>query len=145
MENLETINRRFENAAPQEILRWAYETFGSRVALVTSFQITGVATLHMLQQFVRDIPVLTLDTEFLFPESYDLIDEIEDYFGVRVQRLRPDPREAVDPYLWQSNPDLCCQQRKVSPLASALKDYDAWFTGIRRDQSSTRGQTPIIS
>ena len=144
------LSERFERAEPQVILNWAYETFGDGLAVVTSFQITGIATLHMLQSIAPDLPVLTLDTGFLFPETLELINELEARFQLRLERIKPrqTPQQQARDYgdrLWERNPDRCCHIRKTIPLRDALEGYAAWITGLRRDQSPNRANTPIIS
>ena len=74
---LEKQAEEFENAGPSEILTWASETFGEKLAVVTSFQPTGIVTLHMLQSIAPRTPALTLDTGLLFPETQDLIADLE--------------------------------------------------------------------
>ena len=148
--HIDTLSQQFESASPQEILRWASTTYGDQLAIVTSFQITGIVTLHMLQDIAPQTPVLTLDTGYLFPETYDLIDTLEQEFNLNLTRVRPrqTPKQQARDYgdrLWERNPDRCCHLRKTIPLRDALEGYEAWVTGLRRDQSSSRANTPIIS
>lgn len=146
---LDRLNTEFENADPGSILRWAAEVYGDELAVVTSFQPTGIVTLHMLSEIAPRTPVLTLDTGLLFPETYALMDELEKRLDLRLIRIKPEQTvaqqgETHGPALWESDPDLCCQMRKVVPLGKALSGYQAWITGLRRDQPG-RGATPIIS
>lgn len=146
----DALNTRFETASPQEILTWAVDQFGDRLALVTSLQPTGIITLHMLQTIAPCLPALILDTSLLFPETYSLINDIETTFNKKLTRVRPglSLEQQAAQYgdaLWSQNPDLCCNLRKTIPLGDALAPFDAWITGIRRDQASTRRQTQIIS
>lgn len=148
--NINHLSEQFESASPQDILRWASETYGDQVAVVTSFQITGIVTLHMLQDIAPQTPVLTLDTGYLFPETYDLIDTLEDQFNLNLTRVRPrqTTKQQARDYgdrLWERNPDRCCHLRKTIPLRDALHGYGSWITGLRRDQSPSRANTPIIS
>ena len=144
------LNEHFENAAPSDILRWAWNTFGQELALVSSFQPTGLATLHMLLEFAPDIPVITLDTGLLFPETVALVDQWERDYGLNLIRARPRQTVAEQALahgeaLWERDPDLCCHLRKTMPLDQALKPYAAWMTGLRRDQSERRRSVPIVS
>jgi len=144
------LQRRFEEAYPQDVLRWATETYGQGLAVVTSFGPTGIVTLHMLSEIAPDTPVLTLDTGLLFPETYALMDEIEGRLGLNLIRVKPELtlNEQATQHgsaLWESNPDLCCNLRKTVPLGKALDGYAAWISGLRRDQSSQRASTPIIA
>ncbi len=133
------INHDLEPADPKSILKFAYESFGDNLAVVTSFQPTGIVTLHMLHELKASVSVLTLDTGMLFPETYALIDQVEHLFDLRLKRIRPEltieQQEAQHgPALWGSNPDMCCNLRKTAPLGPALHGYDAWIAGLRRDQ-----------
>lgn len=148
--DISSLNTRFENAYPQDILRWAAQTYTDKLAVVTSFQPTGIVTLHMLSEVAPDTTVLTLDTGLLFPETYALMDELEARLSLRLIRVRPQltvaqQAEVHGAELWSRDPDHCCAIRKTVPLNEALVGYDAWVTGLRRDQSSGRQQTPIIS
>lgn len=140
----------FEELHPQDILRWAFEEYGERLVVVTSFQPTGIVTLHMLSQFMDRIPVATLDTGLLFPETYALMNELEERFNLDLHRVQPRlnveaQADVEGDHLWARNPDRCCFLRKTVPLRNALIGYEAWITGLRRDQSDRRGNTPIVS
>ena len=144
------LSEQFESANPQDILRWSSETYENKLAVVTSFQITGIVTLHMLQDIAPQTPILTLDTGYLFPETSDLIDTLEQQFNLNLTRIRPrqTPQQQARDYgdrLWERNPDRCCHLRKTIPLRDTLQGYDAWVTGLRRDQSPSRMNTPLIS
>ena len=89
-EGLVELQQRFEHAYPQDILRWAADTFGDRLAVVTSFQPVGIVTLHMLQDIAPQTPVLTLDTGLLFPETNALIDEVTARFKLNLVRIQPE-------------------------------------------------------
>ena len=147
---LETLAERFETASPFEILTWSSETFADRLAVVTSFQITGIATLDMMQRIAPRTPALTLDTGLLFPETRDLMQQLEARFELDLRRITPrqtTARQARDygDRLWERNPDRCCHIRKTIPLREALAGFDAWIAGLRRDQSPERADTPIVS
>jgi phosphoadenosine phosphosulfate reductase len=148
--DLNELNSIFETAYPQDILRWAAEAHGKKLAVVTSFQPTGIVTLHMLSEIAPDTPVLTLDTGLLFPETYALMDELESRLGLNLIRVRAaqnvaQQEAAHGPNLWEREPDQCCNLRKTVPLDQALIGYTAWITGLRRDQSNGRRATPIVS
>jgi phosphoadenosine phosphosulfate reductase len=87
--------------------------------------------------------VFTLDTEFLFPETYDLMDRVEKRYGIKAERvfstLTPEEQERVHgPALWSRDPDQCCNLRKVEPLKAKLAALRAWITALRRDQTAAR-------
>lgn len=151
---IQTLNQRFESAHPRLVLDWVLRHYDRRAAVVTSFQPTGIVTLHMLHEITssRGLPlpdVLTLDTGLLFDESLALMDAVEERFGLQVIRVRPaltveEQERTYGPALWDRCPDVCCRLRKVEPLRQALASYDAWLTGLRRDQSHTRQVTPVF-
>jgi phosphoadenosine phosphosulfate reductase len=94
--------------------------------------------------------VFVADTELLFAETYALVERVERRYGITVEAVRP--RESVAEQnathgeaLWARDPDACCDLRKVQPLRAHLRNYDAWMTALRRDQSSTRAETPVQS
>ncbi len=150
MNDVDALNHHFENAAPQELLSWAWETYQERLALVTSFQPTGLVLLHMLLEIAPAVTVLTLDTGLLFPETYALIERWEQRFHLNLTRVRPgqtveQQAETYGAALWETDPDRCCHLRKTVPLGDALRGYDAWITGIRRDQSEGRRNSSVIA
>jgi phosphoadenosine phosphosulfate reductase len=135
---------------PEDILHWAVEAYGGKLAVVTSFQLTGVVTLHMLHQMGVNVDVLTLDTGLLFPETYDLIARMQERLNFNLVRVTPElsVAEQAARYgeaLWTREPDACCKMRKVVPLDKALVGYDAWLAGLRRDQTKTRSSLQAIS
>ncbi len=148
MRNFDALNRSL--TYPEDILRWAVESYAERLAVVTSFQVTGIATLHMLSQLGAVVDVLTLDTGLLFPETYALMGELQARLGFNLVRVKPalTVEQQADQYgeaLWKRDPDACCRMRKVVPLKSALAGYEAWLTGLRHDQSKTRKDLPAVS
>lgn len=140
---------RFETAPLVDILRWAWERFGERAAIGTSFQGAGLVMIHHAVQAGLKLPVFTLDTQLLFPETIELKARLEEFFGLKIEGLLPDqtPEEQaaeLGPELWKTKPDLCCTMRKVVPLQRKLSDLAVWITGVRRQQSDTREQTKIL-
>jgi phosphoadenosine phosphosulfate reductase len=103
--------------------------------VTSSFQIECVVLVHMLRQYRPNIPVLFLDTVHHFEETYRYRDEIADAWGLNLVTLR-----AVEPTpgLWRESTQACCGRHKVEPLFAALRGYDTWFTGLRREQSKSR-------
>jgi len=132
-----------ESWKPEAILDWAFSTYGDEVALATGMGVEGMALLDMAHRINSRVKVFTGDTEFLFPETYDLIDRVEARYGIRIERLYSEltPRDQEAAYgkaLWANDPDQCCNLRKVEPLRRRLSTLDAWVTAIRRDQTSAR-------
>jgi phosphoadenosine phosphosulfate reductase len=146
---LESINliHDVQNAAdtwdPQQVLHWAFETFAERVAISSAFGAEGMVLIDMASKVRSDFRLFTIDTEFLFPETYGLMDRIEQRYGIEIERvysvLSPEEQErSHGAALWNRNPDLCCNLRKVEPLRRKLNGLSAWITSIRRDQTAAR-------
>ena len=132
-----------ESLSAAELVKYALEQFSPKVAIASSFGAEDVVLIHLAAQARPDFRVFTLDTDFLFPETYALIDAIEQRYGIKVERTRPrltpdEQAQEVGKALWSREPDLCCNIRKVEPLTNKLAELDAWVTGIRRDQAPTR-------
>jgi len=139
----ERLNAEFETSAPQEILRWAAQSFAPRLAVTSSFQSQSLPLLHMVSQIAPQTPVFFLDTGLHFWETLLFREELQRTFGLNVQDLRPE--SAWQPFLQrfgrnlpQEDPDLCCFIRKVQPVQRALQGMDTWVSGIRRDQTQNR-------
>lgn len=132
-----------ENWTPQQVLRWGFELFGNRVAISSAFGAEGMVLIDMASRIHSDFRLFTIDTEFLFPETYKLMDRIEERYGTSIEKvysvLSPEEQDRTHgSALWGRNPDLCCRLRKVEPLRRKLGELDAWITSIRRDQTSVR-------
>jgi phosphoadenosine phosphosulfate reductase len=142
-----------QNATAEDILSWTYRRFG-RVALVASFQAESMVLIDIACKLVPHPEVLTLDTGRLHEETHQYIEYVREQFPIRLRILAPDASELEAmtsvhgdmPFL-KSVPlrNQCCAVRKVNPLAGALRDYDAWITGLRRDQTPTRALTPVVA
>jgi phosphoadenosine phosphosulfate reductase len=144
------INRRLAGGSLDAVLQWSLPAFGDKVALVTSFGPTGMVILDRLAKLSPGLKVITLDTDFLFAETYALREQVQRCYPIQLEirksGLTPGAQaEAYGPELWQTNPDLCCHLRKVAPLAEALAGLEAWLTGLRRDQASTRTAVPLVA
>ena len=139
--------RDLEGRTPQEILRWAADTFGDRFCVTSSM---GDGVLSSLAAEARPgIEVVFLDTGYHFPETIGTRDAVDQVYDVRVRTVLPlltvNEQDAEHgPELWRTDPDRCCAMRKVEPLNRALADYDAYASGIRRDESATRADTAVV-
>ncbi len=141
--DLKRIQQTAEGWTPQEVLRWAFEHFGAGVQMASGFGAEGMALIDMAARLTTRLRVFTLDTGFLFRETYELMETVEQRYGISVERVRSalDPQqqaELLGPQLWTIDPDRCCQIRKVEPLKNKLATLSAWITAIRRDQTSAR-------
>ncbi|MFE9093434.1 phosphoadenylyl-sulfate reductase [Streptomyces sp. NPDC007264] len=143
----EQAGRDLEDASALEILQWAAGTFGSRFCVTSSMEDAVVA--HLASRAMPGVGVVFLDTGYHFPETIGTRDAVEAVMDVEVITLTP--RQTVEeqdaeygPRLHDRDPDLCCRLRKVLPLEEGLRDYDAWATGLRRDEAPTRAATPVV-
>ena len=146
---IRALNEHFDKVSTDEVLRWAWERFGEKSAIGTSFQGAGLVMMHLAKLNRLPFRVFTLDTELLFPETLELWRRLEEFFGFKIESLEPDltvaqQTEAYGGELWKRDPDLCCTMRKVLPLQSKLSELDCWVTGLRRQQSETRSSTDIV-
>jgi phosphoadenosine phosphosulfate reductase len=130
-----------EGFSAEELLSWAYAEFGERMCLTCSWQRQSSVLVHMISELGLDIPIVELDTLVLFPETYETRDRLVRRYGLELRSFRP--IDAPD-RLWETDPDRCCSLRKVEPLERALADYDAWITGIRREQSPSRAEAQKV-
>ncbi len=126
----------------EELIRWAEAEFGDRVCLSCSWQKQSSVLIHMVSELGLDLDVIELDTHLFFRETYETRERLLRRYGIRL--VRPDVLTVAEqhrregPNLWERDPDRCCHIRKVEPLIEALGPYDAWISGIRRQQSPSR-------
>ncbi|MEV6166073.1 phosphoadenylyl-sulfate reductase [Streptomyces sp. NPDC052052] len=139
--------RELEDATAPEILRWAADTFGKRFCVTSSMEDAVVS--HLASRVFPGVDVVFLDTGYHFDETIGTRDAVEAVMDVHVITLTP--RQSVaeqdaeyGPRLHDRDPDLCCRLRKVRPLEEGLTSYLAWATGLRRDESPTRANTPVV-
>jgi len=136
-----------QSSSAEGVLTWAVQAFHPRMALVTSFAAEGVVIIDMLSRIRAGVRVLTLDTGRLCPETYDVMEAIRERYGMPIEVLFP-RAEAVEAMTREEGVNLfyhsvegrkrCCAVRKVEPLDRALGGLDAWITGLRRGQATTR-------
>lgn len=143
------VNDRLEARRPEEVLRFGLDAFGNRISLASSFGAEDVCLIDMLSRLELPYRVFYLDTDVLFPETYETIATAERHYKATFERYAPrltvaeqarDHGEA----LWSRNPDACCAIRKVEPLTRALGGLSAWITGIRRDQTPARAHARLV-
>ncbi|MSU04080.1 MAG: phosphoadenylyl-sulfate reductase [Pedosphaera sp.] len=148
-EEISQLNERFNASSTEDILGWAWERFGTKAGIGTSFQGAGLVMMDLARLHKFAFPVFTIDTGLLFPETVALRQRLEQHFGHAIEPLFPDlslEQQAASNgrELWKHDPDLCCTIRKVVPLQNKLADLDCWITGLRRQQSDTRTGIGII-
>ncbi|MEU4471612.1 phosphoadenylyl-sulfate reductase [Micromonospora sp. NPDC023888] len=140
--------RELEGAPALEIARWAAQTFGDRFCVTSSMADAVLA--HLVSRVAPGVDVVFLDTGLHFPETLRVRDEVARTLPVNVRSIRPrltvgQQDGQYGPRLFNKSPDDCCQLRKVEPLERALSGYDAWAAGLRRDESPTRANTPVVT
>ncbi|HYB90637.1 MAG TPA: phosphoadenylyl-sulfate reductase [Candidatus Binataceae bacterium] len=138
-----------ENRAAQDVLAWALSRFGRRMAICASFQSEACVLIDMAWRIDPNVRVFTIDTGRLPQETFDLIEQIRERYGIATEVILPE-HEAVQKMVSEHGSNLflrdvglrllCCQVRKVLPLKRALANLDAWVTGLRRDQTLTRSE-----
>jgi phosphoadenosine phosphosulfate reductase len=136
------------DASAQQVIAWAWSTFGGRVVVSQSMANTNIA--HLVHRIAPEIPVVFLDTGYHFEETLRTRDDLERRTGLTILDITP--RQTVDeqdaehgPELWRRDPDLCCKLRKVEPMEELLLAYDAWITGMRIASAPHREGTKIVS
>lgn len=138
---MESLNRRFESAQPAEIVAWAADRFGSRLALTASFADTLLIDIAVGVD--PDIEVVFLDTGFHFSETLETVREAMERYALSLTVLRPGV-DADD--VWSRGTDACCGARKTEPLARYLSsNVDGWLSGARRGDDPSRADTPFVA
>jgi phosphoadenosine phosphosulfate reductase len=144
------LDRALRTASPGAVIEAALKTIGrERLALVSSFGTESAALLKVMADVDPAIPVIFLDTGWLFEETLAYRDTLIAALGLRdVRSIKPLEetlsREDPDRELWFSNPDACCRIRKVEPLARALKPFSAWINGRKRFQGGVRADIAVV-
>lgn len=149
----EVANEKLVGRPPEEVLRWAIETFGSRAALASSFGAEDVVLVDMLARITNSPRVFAIDTGRLPEETYDVMERVRKRYGIGIEVYYPQ-REAVETlgreagfYSFRQSLEArhaCCGIRKVEPLQRALSGLDAWITGLRQEQSVTRTEIAVV-
>jgi phosphoadenosine phosphosulfate reductase len=131
-----------ESMEAEDVLRWAHGEFGDRLCLTCSWQKQSSVLVHMVSELGIGIDVIELDTHLFFRESYETRERLVRRYGLKL--IRPEiitvaeQHKQEGPNLWERDPDRCCHIRKVEPLIQVLRPYEAWISGIRREQSPSR-------
>ncbi|MFC0437793.1 phosphoadenylyl-sulfate reductase [Kutzneria buriramensis] len=143
----DTAAAQLRDATAEDILSWAGRTFGDRLAVASSMADTVLVDLAA--RHAPGVHVLFLDTGYHFPETIGTRDAMAAIYPITLVTVTPEQTVAEQdrsygPRLYTRDPDKCCALRKVAPLDAALEHYDAWVTGLRREDSPTRADTPVI-
>lgn len=142
----EAIAAELESFTAQETIAWAMERFNPSLYFACSFQKTSSVVAHMATQINPDARFFYIDTDLLFPETYETRDRFSQHFGIEFDRyhnisLEEQAAKHGDE-LWKRDPDTCCSLRKVEPMKRALESVDCWVSGIRRSDSASRAGAP---
>jgi phosphoadenosine phosphosulfate reductase len=146
----QTLDRTLRDASPARVIEAALKVVGrEQLALVSSFGTESAALLKVMADVDPAIPVIFLDTGWLFEETLAYRDTLIATLGLRdVRSIKPLEealsRQDPDRELWFSDPDACCRIRKVEPLARALKPFAAWINGRKRFQGGARAEIPVV-
>lgn len=152
-EQISNWNKELENSSAEEIINFFTSHFNEKIALSSSLGLEDQILTRMVSSINPATTIFTLDTGRLFPETYDLIDLTAKKYKTKIKVHFPEPNDIENMvaekgmnlfYESIENRKLCCGLRKLKPLAKALKGLDAWFTGLRRDQSVTRTDMSIV-
>jgi phosphoadenosine phosphosulfate reductase len=144
----ETANALLADAPAAEVVAWARDTFGPRIAIASSMADTHL--VHLVQAMAPGIDVLFLDTGYHFPETIGTRDAVAAAYDVTMTTVTP-PHSVAEqdaefgPRLHDRDPDRCCALRKVEPLERALLPYEAWITGMRREDAPTRADLRVVA
>jgi len=152
-EQLKDWNRDLEARTAQERVRWVLEQFRGHAALSTSFGVQAAVMLHLVTQIDPQIPVVFIDTGYLFPETYRFAEELTGRLGLNLKVfspvLTPSRQEALYGKLWEQGIEGLEKYgriNKVEPMSRALRELGAhvWITGLRREHASTRGELQVV-
>ncbi len=138
---------KLKGAPADEVIKWAAETIGSRLCITSSM--TDAVIVDLASKVVPGIDVLFLDTGYHFAETIGTRDAVSVVYPVNVINVTPpttveEQDTELGPKLYARNPDLCCYLRKVVPLEKSLEPYDAWLTGVRREETDIRTDTSVV-
>jgi phosphoadenosine phosphosulfate reductase len=143
----EQAQAKFADATADEVLAWVAEEFGYQTAVACSM--ADAVLPHVVQKHLPWVDTLFLETGYHFPETVGTRDAVESTMQLTIVDVTPTRTVAEQDAefgkdLFATNPSLCCQMRKVEPLAAQLAQYEAWITGVRRDDSALRADTPLV-
>jgi len=147
-------NELLERASAEERVRWALDNLAERFVLSSSFGIQAAVLLHMVTRAKPDIPVVLIDSGYLFPETYKFVDQLTERLALNLKVYRaattPAWQEARFGKLWEQGEeglDRYNAMNKVEPMARALRELETgtWFSGLRREQAATRAELPVLA
>lgn len=150
---IENLNNQLDAKPAEEVLDYMFNSFQGKIGFSTSMGLEDQVITHMLTLINKSAYIFTLDTGRLFPETYDLIDITSKKYDITINIFFPDAEKVQTMvnskgvnlfYDSIENRQFCCSIRKLEPLKRAFSGLDAWVSGIRRGQSSTRKDMKTI-
>ncbi len=147
------LNLKLKNKKQEEVIKYFLEKFKNKIALSSSLGAEDQVLTHMITSIDKSTEIFTLDTGRYFQETYDLIDETNKKYDIKIQVYFPDAHQVEDMvnekgvnlfYDSVENRKLCCKIRKLEPLKRAFKGLDVWICGLRQSQSITRINTKLV-
>lgn len=143
------LNDRYQNGDGVDLLAWSIGTFGAGLSIGTGLGASGIVLMNMALRIQPDVDIFYVDTGYFFPETYQLITQLEQRYQRSLRRVSTEitieqQEKRFGPQLYTNDPNLCCHIRKVSPLKQALANSTAWVSALRHDQSSTRKNVPLV-
>lgn len=139
-EELAALSLEFERWPASKIIQWAVDSFGHHLAMSASM--TDAVLIDLATKVDPAIEVIFIDTGYHFPETLATVEEVRRHYGLNLRMMTVARQEEE---LWEADPENCCSAVKVGQLDRALASQDAWMSGLRRDEASTRGRTPIVA
>lgn len=144
-----TFAEQFEGKPAEAVVNWAVEHFGDKLAVGTSLGAEAIVIMDLVTQANPKIPFIFLDTGFHFADTLDLLDRAQQHFSANLIVARPEltPEQQAERYgdqLYFRNPEQCCEIRKIAPMRKALQGFEAWITGMRRDQTAVRAHAQPV-
>lgn len=133
------------------VLKWSYEHYGEEVVYACSFGIEGIVLIDLIAKVKPNATIVFLDTDVHFKETYETIDRVKEKYpelNIIIKKPKLTLEEQADQFgerLWETNPNQCCQIRKLIPLNEVLSSSKAWISGLRHEQSETRKHVQFIN
>jgi phosphoadenosine phosphosulfate reductase len=145
----EAVAAELEGRSAREALEWMFETFAERHYIACSFQKTSSVIAHIARTVNPEARFFYLDTDVLFPQTYETRDRLQEHLGIEFDRFHnltlEEQAARYGEELWARDSDACCKLRKVEPMRRALSSVDCWTAGIRRENSPERAKTPKLA
>ena len=142
--NVESIIEHLRGKEPEELIRFSFVNYGKKAAIGTSLQKTGVVIIDLASKLGVDFRVYFVDTRENFPETYELVEEVEKKYGITIERIYPDKKDIEQlekqygSYAHYFARSQCCRIKKDEPNKKMLNTLDVWIAGLRKDQSLHR-------